>query len=92
MWTRIHEETFLEVINGDEVTEVDLTKDVLIQRHKFAKEVVRTTLGYEFKYLTLDKKKEITMELIHAPKHKKRTVKSRRNENFETWVGRIYGS
>lgn len=42
MWTRIHKETFLEVINGDEVTEVDLTKDVLMQRYKFAKEVERT--------------------------------------------------
>lgn len=92
MWTRIHKETFLEVINGDEVAEVDLTKDVLIQRYKFAKEVERTPSGYEFKYLTLDKKKEITMELIHAPKYKKRTVKSRHNEGFETWVTRIYAN
>lgn len=88
---RIQTATFLEVINDNEFSEIELTKDILMTRYRFAKKVEQTALGYEFKYLTMDKKKEIKMELIHAPKFDKQSIKSRNNEDFEAWVAKVYG-
>lgn len=88
---RIKTATFLEVINDDDVSEIDLTKDILKTRHRFAKKVIRTQVGYEFYYQTFDGKREIKMELIHAPRFSQRMIKTKDNETFDTWVARIYG-
>ena len=83
-------ETFLEIINDEEISEITIDNKILTQRFKNANTVNRTKDGYMFHYDAFDKSYSMSVELIHAPIDQVR-VKSRSDEEFDVWAYRIFG-
>ena len=84
------QETFLEIINDEEISEITIDSKILTQRFKNANTVNRTKDGYMFHYDAFDKSYSMFVELIHAPIDQTR-IKSRSDEDFGVWSYRIFG-
>ena len=84
------QETFLEIINDEEISEITIDSKILTQRFKNANTVNRTKDGYMFHYDAFDKSYSMFVELIHAPIDHRR-IKSRKDEDFGVWAYRIFG-
>ena len=84
------QETFLEIINDEEVSEIIIDSKILTQRFKNANTVNRTKNGFMFEYKAFDKSYSMSVELIHAPIDHER-IQSRKDEDFGVWAYRIFG-
>ena len=83
------QETFLEIINDEEISEITMDSKILTQRFKNANTVNRTKNGFMFEYEAFDKSYSMSVELIHAPDHER--IQSRKDEDFGVWAYRIFG-
>ena len=83
-------ETFLEIINDEEISEITIDSKILAQRFKNANVINRTKDGYMFHYEAFDKSYSMSVELIHAPIDHRR-INSRKDEDFGVWAYRIFG-
>ena len=84
------QETFLEIINDEEISEITMDSKILTQRFKNANTVNRTKNGFMFEYEAFDKSYSMSVELIHAPIDHER-IQSRKDEDFGVWAYRIFG-
>ena len=84
------QETFLEIINDEEISEITIDSKILTQRFKNANTVNRTKNGFMFEYEAFDKSYSMFVELIHAPIDHER-IQSRKDEDFGVWAYRIFG-
>lgn len=84
------QETFLEIINDEEISEITIDSKILTQRFKNANTVNRTKNGFMFEYEAFDKSYSMSVELIHAPIDHER-IQSRKDEDFGVWAYRIFG-
>ena len=84
------QETFLEIINDEEISEITIDNKILTQRFKNANAVNRTKDGYMFHYEAFDKSYSMSVELIHAPIDHRR-IQSHSDEDFGVWAYRIFG-
>ena len=84
------QETFLEIINDEEISEITIDSKILTQRFKNANTVNHTNNGFMFEYEAFDKSYSMSVELIHAPIYHRR-IQSRKDEDFGVWAYRIFG-
>ena len=84
------QETFLEIINDEEISEITIDSKILTQRFKNANTVNHTKNGFMFEYEAFDKSYSMSVELIHAPIDHRR-INSRKDEDFTVWAYRIFG-
>ena len=84
------QETFLEIINDEEISEITIDSKILTQRFKNANTVNHTKNGFMFEYEAFDKSYSMSVELIHAPIDHER-INSRKDEDFTVWAYRIFG-
>ena len=68
------QETFLEIINDEEISEITIDNKILTQRFKNANTVNRTKNGFMFEYDAFDKSYSMSVELIHAPIEDRKSV------------------